>query len=117
MPKKLFPTDLLDQALVVLDAWNQFDPAATFGDLNCKTLSDEIGAVRARQSQMNAFEAQLTNLHNEWDASKVELWDNVKRVRSAFKGVYGDDSTQYEMVGGTRLGERKPRTLKQPAKN
>jgi hypothetical protein len=116
MPKKLFPTDLLDQAQVVLDAWNQLDPAATFGDLKCKTLSDEITAARVRQSQMNALEAQLTNLRNERDASNVELWDNVKRVRSAVKGVYGDDSTQYEMVGGTRLSERKPRTLKQPAK-
>jgi hypothetical protein len=39
----------------------------------------------------------------------------VKRVRSAIKGVYGDDSTQYEMVGGTRMSERKPRTRKRPA--
>ena len=116
MPQKLYPTDLLDQAQAVLDAWNQFDSAATFGDLNCKTLSDEIAAARVRQSQMNALEAQLTNLRNERDASNVELWENVKRVRSAVKGVYGDNSTQYEMVGGTRLSERKPRTLKQPAK-
>ncbi len=26
MPKKLFPTDLLDQAQAVLDAWNRFEP-------------------------------------------------------------------------------------------
>ena len=65
---------------------------------------------------MNALETQLTNLRNERDTSNVELWDNVKRVRSAVKGIYGDDLTQYEMVSGTRLSERKPRTLKQPAK-
>jgi hypothetical protein len=28
-------------------------------------------------------------------------------VRSGVKAIYGDDSLQYEMVGGTRLRERK----------
>lgn len=31
------------------------------------------------------------------------LWDKVKRVRNSVKANYGDDSSQYEMVGGMRL--------------
>jgi hypothetical protein len=38
------------------------------------------------------------------------MWDKVKRVRAGVKANYGDDSSQYEMVGGTRLSERKPPT-------
>jgi hypothetical protein len=30
------------------------------------------------------------------------------------KAHYGDDSSQYEMVGGTRLSDRKTRTHKAP---
>jgi hypothetical protein len=40
------------------------------------------------------------------------LWDKVKRVRKGVKANYGDDSSQYEMVGGTRTSERQPRTRK-----
>jgi hypothetical protein len=29
-------------------------------------------------------------------------------MRAVVKGVSGDDSLQYEMVGGTRLSDRKP---------
>jgi hypothetical protein len=32
----------------------------------------------------------------------------MKRIRSVIKGTYGDDSSQYELVGGTRLSDRKP---------
>jgi hypothetical protein len=35
------------------------------------------------------------------------MWDKVKRVRAGVKANYGDDSQQYEMVGGTRMSERK----------
>jgi hypothetical protein len=35
------------------------------------------------------------------------VWEKVKRVRAGVKGNYGDGSSQYEMVGGTRLSERK----------
>jgi hypothetical protein len=34
------------------------------------------------------------------------------RVRGGRKAVYGRDSSQYEMVGGTRLSERKPAARK-----
>lgn len=41
------------------------------------------------------------------EAAHEDLWDTVKRVRARVKGIYGDDSSQYEMVGGTRLSEGK----------
>jgi hypothetical protein len=31
----------------------------------------------------------------------------VKRARSGIKGFYGDDSTEYEIAGGTRASDRK----------
>ena len=35
------------------------------------------------------------------------MWDQVKRVRNGIKAVYGDNSSQYEMIGGIRKSERK----------
>ena len=40
------------------------------------------------------------------------MWDKIKRVRAGVKANYGDDSQQYEMVGGTRTSERKQRVRK-----
>ncbi len=56
---------------------------------------------------MDALGAQLTDARNRRDALYTAIWSKVKRVRSGVKGIYGDDSSQYEMVGGTRLSERK----------
>jgi len=54
----------------------------------------------------------LTDKRNQRDATNTALWDKVKRARNGIKANYGDDSSQYEMVGGTRASERKPRTRK-----
>lgn len=49
-------------------------------------------------------------MRNQRDALIAMTWDQVKRVRTGVKGIYGDDSSEYEMVGGTRLSDRKPRS-------
>jgi hypothetical protein len=115
MPKKLYPTDVLEQAQSVLAAWNQIDSAVTFGSLNNGALNSDITQASQLLTQMNTLEAKLTNLRNQRDALYQELWDKVKRVRNGVKANYGDDSSQYEMVGGTRLSERKSPTRKTKA--
>ena len=107
MRKKLFPTDVLGQGKNILDAWCQIDDQLTFGALNTGALTMDINQARGIQEQMTNLENQLTNLRNRRDAANGSLWDKVKRVRAGVKANYGDDSSQYEMVGGTRLSDRK----------
>ena len=66
-----------------------------------------INQAREVDEQIIDLKNQLTNLRNQRDATYYSLWDLVKRVRAGLKGSFGDDSSQYEMVGGTRLSERK----------
>ena len=49
----------------------------------------------------------MTNLRNQRDTAYAKVWNNTKRTRNYVKAVYGDDSSQYEMIGGTRKSERK----------
>jgi len=107
MPNKLYPTDVLEQAQSVLDALIQIDATMSVGGVSSATLSIDIATATQLVSQMNTLEAQLTNLRNERDTRYTELWDKLKRVRNGVKANYGDDSSQYEMVGGTRRSERK----------
>jgi len=107
MAKRPYPTDVINQGNNVLDAWSQIDDQLTFGALNTGALTMDINQARGIQEQMTNLENQLTNLRNRRDAANNSLWDKVKRVRAGVKANYGDDSSQYEMVGGTRLSERK----------
>jgi hypothetical protein len=107
MSKHIFPTDLLEQAVIIQDAWARIDSGLKFGSLDMGALLKDIGGLRAIESDLVSMENQMKALRNQRDALKEATWDKVKRVRAGVKGVFGDDSSEYELVGGTRLSERK----------
>ncbi len=116
MPGKPYPPDVLRQAQEVLSAWNQITPPlTTIGTLTPALLTTDINAAAALEADMAKLEAQLTDKRNQRDTLHTAIWDKVKRVRNGVKAIYGDDSSQYEMVGGTRLSERKSPTRKAAA--
>ena len=112
MSKKLFPTNVLNQGKNILDAWRQIDDQLAFGPMNTAALTEDINRSRAIEEAITNLETQLTDMRNKRDAANNSVWDKVKRARAGIKATYGDDSSQYEMVGGTRLSERKPPTRK-----
>src|SRR6266496_3435634 len=107
MASKGYPTDILAQASDILVACRQIDPEMRAGPLTQAALSDALAQARDIQSQIAALELQLTDLRNCRDDRLAQLWDTLKRVRASVKGAYGDDSTQYELVGGTRRSDRR----------
>jgi len=107
MARKPYPSNIIKQAKTVLDKWKQINPSMTLGDLTQAGLEANLNKELSIQSHMTALKAELTDLQNQHDATCTDIWDQVKRVRSGVKAVYGDDSSQYEMIGGTRRSERK----------
>ena len=110
MPKKYIPTDILHQAQRVLTSWERISDSLAFGDLNSASLRDDLIAARTLREEMAKLEATMTDMRNRRDDLYAAIWQKVKRVRAGVKGVYGDDSSQYEIIGGTRLSERKNAT-------
>src|SRR5258705_8885813 len=104
---KLSPANTLDQAALVLTACKQIDPALKIGTLAQEAFGDKIAQVQAAQAQINGLELQMTNLRNQRAAQIAGIWEMIKRVRSTVRGMYGDDSSEYELVGGKRMSERK----------
>lgn len=107
MTKRPYPTDVVEQARSVLDAWQQINPEMAFGDLTLTMLSGDLQDTAPIEQQIINLETQLTSARNERDALYAAMWEKLKRVRAGVKANYGDDSSQYEMVGGTRRSERK----------
>ncbi|MCX6064732.1 MAG: hypothetical protein NT121_03120 [Chloroflexi bacterium] len=73
-------------------------------------MDAQITAAGPILAEINRLETQLMVQRSQRDALNDDLWDKIKRVRSTVKGIYGDDSMKYEMVGGTRVSDRKPNT-------
>jgi hypothetical protein len=113
MPKKIYPTNILIQAQAILDAWKHIDLNLKIGELSQADLEADIAKSKLIQSQLNELKAKFTDIRNQRDMLYVGIWDKVKRVRNGVKGIYGDDSSQYERIGGTRRSERKPHKRKQ----
>jgi hypothetical protein len=107
MGKKLYPSNILKDAIRVREAWKQIDEELAFNSLNIAGLSADIEGIYQTQPELVDLEHQLMEVRNRRDALYLAAWDKVKRVRSNIKGLYGDDSTEYELVGGTRRSDRK----------
>jgi len=108
-----YPPTILSQAKSLVQALKNIDPAFQMGELTPATLEADLEKSAEIQKTLNILETQLTDQRNQRDAHLNEMWQKMKRLRAGVKAVYGDDSSQYEMVGGTRLSERKPRSRKQ----
>ena len=70
-----------------------------------KPVSDILDAY-------NQSLAASDQLQNEFMAAEAELNDLNRRFLSAGEAHYGPDSSEYEMLGGTRKSERKRPTRK-----
>ena len=106
----------MEQARSLAEALKNIDKDFKVGELTNAALEADLEKAIAAKSRLTQLEIQIVDKRNQRDESYDELWKKVKRLRVGVKAIYGDDSSEYEMVGGTRLSERKPRTRKK-AKN
>lgn len=112
MNERNYPANVLAQAKVLAQALKNIDPAFRVGELTRAALEADLAKTAAIQNTLHTLEIQLADQRNQRDAQYAEMWKKVKRLRAGIKAIYGDDSSEYEMAGGTRLSERKPRRRK-----
>ncbi|WP_417911818.1 hypothetical protein [Candidatus Electronema sp. TJ] len=63
----------------------------------------ELEAVGGELDALNVDRTRLVNLKRE----KAEAAsDYIVQARAAVKGIFGADSSEYDMMGGTRTSER-----------
>lgn len=108
MPSKYYPSDVFERAGVGLEAWRNIDPSLKIGGMDLPSLEADLAEIGDVYAQINSLETALIDLRNRRDDLAVALWDKLKRLHSGVKAIYGDDSSEYEMVGGKRLSDRKP---------
>ena len=107
MPKKFIPTNLNEQTASIKDAWGRIDAKMTLGNVSLTSLMMDIEALRGIEADLVSLENQMVALREQRDVQRQATWDKVKGVRAMVKVIYGDDSLEYELMGGTRRSERK----------
>ncbi len=105
---KQYPTDVLNKLRTAISNWKSIDPTLKIGKLTAAELEATLKSGEALRQEFSSLETQLTDLRNKRDEVYSAAWEYVTRLRSGIKAIYGDDSSEYEMVGGTRRSERKP---------
>jgi hypothetical protein len=107
---KPYPTDLVRKLQSAVVTWKNIDPALKIGNLSLAELEATWERCEALKREIISAENQLTDLRNQRDEAYGTGWSYITRMRAGIKGIYGDNSTEYEMAGGTRRSERKPRS-------
>jgi hypothetical protein len=107
MGKKLYPSNVLKEAIHVQDAWKKIDEELAFGSLKIDGLALDIEEIHQTQLDLIDLSHQAMEVRNRRDELYLAAWEKVKRMRAGIKGLYGDNSMEYELVGGTRRSERK----------
>jgi len=105
---RLYPSDIIEQGRAVLEACQSTDPQLKFGEVTVDAFDGRLTKVEPLEKQIDKLDAQLTDLRNQRDTLHNDLWQMLTRVRGGMRAIYVADSSQYEMVGGTRTSERKP---------
>ena len=107
MARQKRSSPLLEKAERRLAGLNSIDPELAFGgNLTLANYREQIAAVRDRLEAYNQLLSTLDGVLNDLEASETELNDLSTRFLAGVAAVYGKDSNEYEMAGGTRSSER-----------
>jgi hypothetical protein len=86
------------------------------GALAKNLTAAELGILITTADEDTAKLKQLKSQVAAQVASKAVTFNNIldfmKRVKSGAKSAFGDDSLEYERVGGKRISERKKKSRK-----
>jgi hypothetical protein len=75
--------------------------------ISAADMAAKITALETVVSELDAVNADRTRLVNSKGEQAETLSDFIVQVRLAVKAVCGSDSSEYEMIGGTRASDRK----------
>ena len=70
----------------------------------------EIDQLRDKQTLYNKLLSNVDQIYNELLAEERQLAKTSEKMLKSIAVVYGQESSEYEMAGGTRRPERKRRT-------
>jgi hypothetical protein len=107
MPKGKSFDDIVADIERLIRVWTA-KPELTLAGLTREDVVAKLAGFKTKRAGVEDLRTQLTAGVNDINQEATELVDIGNRGRSAARGQFGPDSTEYEQLGGTRSSERKP---------
>ncbi|CAN5357191.1 hypothetical protein BH10ACI1_BH10ACI1_25340 [soil metagenome] len=105
--KKNIPKDV-QKAQQRTDGMKSIEPALDLGNgVSVATMEAAITKVSNGISAYNTLLSQLDQMGNDIEADIKSMNELSSRALKGAEFVFGADSNEYEMLGGTRTSERK----------
>ena len=107
MERKHSPSNTMQQAVKTRQAWRQVGTEVELGGFAFDDFDKAELEVDETDATIARLETELAHARNQRVDRRFDLWQIVKQVRLAARVFYGEQSSEYEMFGGTRLSEQK----------
>jgi hypothetical protein len=109
---------VLETARQRLSGLKTITPKPNFGPtLDLDGYEQETNEFGATLDKYNDTLSLLDSLQNDLEAQEERLREKNKRMLAATGALYGPNSNEYELAGGTRSSERKRPTKKKKPGN
>ncbi|MGB3786489.1 MAG: hypothetical protein WA949_00665 [Phormidesmis sp.] len=108
--QKKASTNILAKAQSRLLGMKSVDPKLDLGNgLTAAYFEKEILTMQQKLGAYHTLLAQADEISNELEVIDKHVSRLTSRVLAGVGAQYGRDSSEYEMVGGVRLGDRRRR--------
>lgn len=108
MPRRKKKSAILAKAENRLEGLRTVDSKADLGNgVTLVTFNKEVNNLRQQLADYNTLLRKADDAANAIEATEKKLSVSAENVLLGVKMKYGKDSSQYEMVGGTRQSERR----------
>jgi hypothetical protein len=105
--RKRTSSQILEKARHVLAGLKQITPRPEFGpELTESLFETEINGFSHDLEAFNGGLAEVDDQQNRLEDREQRLNDFTQRIQAAVKALYGPDSSQLEVIGGTRRSDR-----------
>ena len=99
---------VLETARQRLNGLKSIKPEKDLGaELTIPLYEGKVNAFAAKLETYNQALAALDDMLNALETAEADLNEWNRRYLSAVEAIHGPDSSEYEMVGGTRKSDRK----------
>jgi hypothetical protein len=108
MARQKRSSPILEAARRRLAGLKAIKPKTNYGPgLAEEDFEQDIVGPETLLAKYNQMSSEMDDLLNQIQAGEARANDKSRRILSYTEATYGPDSSEYEMVGGTRTSERK----------
>lgn len=108
MARRKRTSNILQKAERRASGMGSIDTQLDLGNgMTLQSFWDDIDDLRDKQKQYNMMLSNIDRLYNDLLEAEKTLAEKSERMLNAVAVVYGRNSSEYEMAGGTRRPERR----------